>query len=706
MSKIVILDEKTANQIAAGEVIERPSSVVKEMVENSIDAGADQITVEIKNGGISYIRITDNGSGMDGDDAEIAFERHATSKIRKIEDLDGLNTLGFRGEALASIAAVSRLEVSTKTEEAPAGTKILIEGGRILSVSQTGCPKGTSFIVRNLFFNTPARYKFLKKDSTEAGYVSDIVERLALAHPDISFRFIQDNQVKLHTPGNNDVLSTLYSIYGKEVAKNVLPLGYEAEGYAVSGYVGRPEISRGNRNNQSVYLNGRYIKNRVISTAVEEAYKTLLMQNKFPFFVLYINAPLESFDVNVHPQKLEVRFSNEKDVFSAVYHGVKNTLHQYSLIRDFNSPLPDRKPAQKPAETISHEQIKEIDRKDYESFKPAGKPFIDNKEVSPKPVIHFNPFSIGHDEKALPDETSKELDQKNNTLAEDQALSDTEYKTVNSSIKAHDEAEANGRSMDQAANGGAVNENKDLKDVEEIGSKDREKENKAFIYREDILSSKAGNLNEQELPYYETIVPSRDDSIRELCEADIVGQAFDTYILLQNGHTLYIIDQHAAHERIRYENLKKRLETEADYSQVLLEPLIIKLSPGEFDFAMDKREVFNKLGFDMEAFGPGTIIIRSVPDIYDGSFSADDFNEILDRWIRTNTHNSIISDDVLNTMSCKGAIKANKSLSGEEIRSLVETLCRMDNPWTCVHGRPVIIKLDKKDFEKKFKRIV
>ncbi|MCX7774223.1 MAG: DNA mismatch repair endonuclease MutL, partial [Clostridia bacterium] len=338
MGKIVILDEKTANQIAAGEVIERPSSVVKEMVENAIDAGASQITVEIKNGGIAYIRITDNGCGMEGDDVELAFERHATSKIRRIEDLDGLRTMGFRGEALASIASVSHLEVVTKTEAASTGVSLKMEGGRVTGTSSVGCPKGTTFIIRNLFFNTPARYKFLKKDTTEAGYVSDIMERLALAHPGVSFKFIQNNQIQLHTPGNHDLLSVIYSIYGKDISKSVLPIQYEGEGLRISGYIGKPEIARGTRSQQSVFLNGRYIKSRMVTTALEEAYKTILMQNKFPFCVLLLNASPESFDVNVHPQKLEVRFANESMIYSAVYHAVKNSLMATSLVRSFDTP--------------------------------------------------------------------------------------------------------------------------------------------------------------------------------------------------------------------------------------------------------------------------------------------------------------------------------------------------------------------------------
>ncbi|HHY65403.1 MAG TPA: DNA mismatch repair endonuclease MutL, partial [Clostridiaceae bacterium] len=337
MSKIVILDENTASQIAAGEVIERPASVVKELAENSIDAGATQITVEIRNGGISYIRVTDNGSGIEEDDLEFTIERHATSKIRRIEDLDGLATMGFRGEALASIASISRMEITSKTRESSTGSSLKTEGGRIVSLAQAGCPDGTTIIVRDLFYNTPARYKFLKKDSTEASYVSETVERLALAYPGISFRFIQNGQAQLHTPGNHDLLSTIYSVFGKETASSLIPVDYKSDGYSISGFIGRPEIARGNRNSQYMYLNGRYIRNRILSKALEDAYKTRLMQNRFPFCVLMIRTSPLNYDVNVHPQKLEVRFANENAVHSLVYYGCENALMGQSMIRSFGS---------------------------------------------------------------------------------------------------------------------------------------------------------------------------------------------------------------------------------------------------------------------------------------------------------------------------------------------------------------------------------
>jgi len=632
MSKIVILDEKTANQIAAGEVIERPSSVVKEMVENSIDAGATQITVEIRNGGISYIRVTDNGSGIDKDDLELAFERHATSKLRRIEDLDGLSTLGFRGEALASIASVSQLEVTTKTEDAITGTTLKMEGGRVISVNQAGSPKGTTFIVRNLFYNTPARYKFLKKDSTEAGYVYDIIQRLALANPGISFKFIQNNQTQLHTPGNHDLLSVIYSIFGKDTAKSVLPVSYKNEGLLLEGYVGKPEIARGNRNNQSIFLNGRYIKCKVITKALEDAYKTMLMQNKFPFCVLLLKCPTESYDVNVHPQKLEVRFANESAVYSTVYHGVKSTLLKESGIREFEPKT--YKMEEKPDIPIN---IPPMESAVYIKIQPDAFATIQKQPTlfdMPEKVIR-----IETQNQILPDETRE------------QYVNKPQY----------------------------IEKSKIIEEVRAV---------------------------EETEPFEKNGHTTENASVKELLDATIIGQVFDTYILLQSGNNLYIIDQHAAHERIRFETIKQRRAKNENFSQVLLEPIIIKLTAAEYDFVMEKQSAFQSVGFEIEAFGSNTVIIRSVPDFYESGFNSGDFHEILDRWIQTGSDQSDISDEALYMISCKGALKANRALSKEEIRSLIESLCALENPYTCVHGRPVILTMEKKEFEKRFKRIV
>ncbi len=589
--------------------------------------------MEIKNGGISYIRVTDNGNGIEKDDLEFAFERHATSKIRRIEDLDGLSTMGFRGEALASIASVSQLEVTSKTEEATTGTTLKMEGGRVIAVNQAGSPKGTSFIVRNLFYNTPARYKFLKKDTTEAGYISDIIQRLALANPGISFKFIQNNQTQLHTPGNHDLLSVIYSVFGKDIAKSVLPVKYETEGFILEGFIGKAEIARGNRNNQSVFLNGRYIRSKVITKALEDAYKTMLMQNKFPFCVLLLKCSPESYDVNVHPQKLEVRFANENSVYSTIYQGVKGTLLGEPEIREFEPNTDETR--------IKYNVPTNIVPRVFDVI----------KKMPPKDDTPLPKQSTLFD--SLPEKTNQ-------------------------------------------------TENQDYNISDEISQKFEKRPQ----YYADSKTIEEGKVAQETVPFEETKQTTENASMQELLNTSIVGQAFDTYILLQGGNNLYIIDQHAAHERIRYETIKLRRAKNESFSQIILEPIIIKLTANEYDFVMEKQTAFQSLGFEIEAFGSNTVIVRSIPDFFDSSFSISDFNEILDRWIQTGSTQSDISDEALYMISCKGALKANRTLSKEEIHGLVESLCAMENPYTCVHGRPVILTMEKKEFEKRFKRIV
>jgi len=635
MGSIVILDENTANQIAAGEVIERPASVVKELVENSIDAGATAITVEIKNGGISYIRVTDNGCGMESDDVELAFERHATSKIRRIEDLDRLTTMGFRGEALASIAAVSRVEVRTKTASEQAGTLVALEGGKVISVSQTGCSTGTTIIVRDLFYNTPARYKFLKKDSAEAGYVSTMMVRLALAHPGISFKFVNNGQVQHHTPGNRDLISVIYSLFGSETAKAVLPVEHEESGIRISGFVGRPETARGNRNNQFFFINGRTIRNKALTAALEDAYKTLLMQNKFPFCVLHVKISPELYDVNVHPQKLEVRFSNESAVYMAVFHAVKGALSSASLIREVTSP--------------------EYEAQESAAFQ-AAPPEQVSLESQDKPAPKLPP----------PQRLQVPWEPSARTGAKADMVADSRFEAS------------------EAA-----------KPVPELALP---KPGQAQAPLKDLFGT--GEPAEPIEP-----VTERDRGAQVLREAEIIGQVFDTYIILQHGHTMYLVDQHAAHERIRYETLKKRISEGQSFSQVVMEPYIVKLSPEEYDFLFSRMADFEKAGFEIESFGPQTIIIRSVPDI-PGGFALDDFHEILDRWMATAGEKSGISDEAIYMMSCKSAIKANRRMEKDEIKALIDQLLSTENPYTCVHGRPVIISISQRELEKRFKRII
>jgi DNA mismatch repair protein MutL len=745
MSKIIILDEKTANQIAAGEVIERPASVVKEMVENAIDAGATAITVEIRNGGVSYIRVTDNGSGMEGDDVEIAFERHATSKIRRIEDLDGLATMGFRGEALASIAAVSHLEVKTKTADAQHGTLLRIEGGRVVEVGQTGCPDGTTFVVKNLFFNTPARYKFLKKDSTEAGYVTDTMERLALSHPEISFKLVVNGQVQHHTPGNNDLISVIYSIYGKDTAKSLIPVQYYENGMAISGFIGRPEIARGTRNQQSIFINGRFIRSRVISSALEDAYKTILMQHKFPFCVLNLKASPETFDVNVHPQKLEVRFSNDSAIYSHIFHAVKNALTSTSLLREYEDPgaaseLPRGSGGQAapwengrqsggPGSGYGH-SVMNAASSGFNSQKQQGLGVSSQlfpgmraaSDVGSRPgeqgardensrtwgqeVKENGNKSVDQVERIGVDGSGAQLSREDGNRPEQEEWVEGDGFKTGDGIKAG--ADHTGAEMPVSTGNAGMTPHARLKEALELPF--NVTRNQRPIHGEP-LSEPVAETSVQISIGDMTADASESEALKvaagaeRLLQAEIVGQAFDTYIILQQGEDMLLIDQHAAHERIRYETLKDRLKRGEPVSQLLLEPVIINLSSLEMDFVRKKLTDFERIGFELEEFGPATIMLRGVPDISEG-FSQADFHEVLDRWMQSPGETSGISDETLFLISCKGALKANKRLYKEEIIGLIQKLAAMENPYTCVHGRPVIISLSKKELEKRFKRIV
>lgn len=653
MGKVVILDENTANQIAAGEVIERPASVVKEMVENSIDANSTSITVEILNGGIKSIKIADNGDGIEADDAELAFERHATSKIRCIDDLNRISTMGFRGEALASIASVSKVELITKTEKAKTGTRVVVEGGRILYSEPVGAPKGTTFIVRELFYNTPARYKFLKKDSTEAGYIHDIITKIALARPDISMRFINQGKTVIHTPGNHDLLSTIYSLFGKETANAVIPLNLSQNGVKVSGYIGKPEISRGNRSLEMVFVNGRAVQNRMISSAVEEAYKTRLMQKRFPFTVLMLNIPPESVDVNVHPAKLEVRFSDEQLIYRTVYLAVSGALSEASLIQNVESN----------------------DTDDIFSFQETGpKHEAEQIKIEAKPEIRTS----------LPEKFLK-VNEGNRTGYPEKSI------------------------MKEP---GFIERAEKYTDKKEEYPKAEQKVEHKF---ERTIEPKAGitqppDMQKAAVPVKhvpEGFEPKVQDDRERLLNARIIGQAFDSYIILEEGEDVFLIDQHAAHERIRFEKLREQFIHEESYSQGLLSPLMVELTEPEMQKFYELEPYIKKLGFEAEVFGSKTVLVRAIPYITGDGFSARDFRDILGKLSHeVNGVLEIIPEETIYMMACKSAIKANRSMSIMEIKSLVKDLTSTENPYTCVHGRPIIISIGKKELEKKFKRIV
>jgi DNA mismatch repair protein MutL len=668
MGKIIVLDENTSNKIAAGEVIERPASLVKELLENSIDAGATSINIEIKNGGITLIKISDNGSGIDEDDVEIAFERHATSKIRNSDDLDKIATLGFRGEALASIAAVSSVELITRVKGNPHGTLIKIKGGSVKEVSKTGCPVGTTFIVKDLFYNTPARFKFLKKDTTEAGYISDIITRVALSNPHISFKLISNNALLLQTPGNNDLLSVIYSIYGKETSKSVLEINYTDNKVKITGFAGKTEISRSTRAQQSIYVNGRYIKSKIISSAIDEAYKTYLLKNKYAFIILKLEVNPMLIDVNVHPTKMEIRFSEEQEIFRSVFHAINNAFTGKDLTKSILAYKNEDNMFK-----INNEQFPQNYSQQNISFKAiVNEPKIENAFIP-------STFRI-----------KKELNQSQEEAVE---LIKEEKKVYPF------------KSQETMAP-----INSDLKVINLVNNDatPKKQENVAFINTENTENKKDKTENKKDKEdKADTADKENKNAYINFDNTIIIGQMFSTYIMLQKENELILIDQHAAHERIRYEFYKEKFKNNESFSQELLAPTVIELSNQEIKFILEEKEFFNKLGFKYDDFGNNSIILRSVPLFDEGVSIRSAFLEVADSILaKGKLDYKRITDEAIYTIACKSAVKGNKKMSEPEIRNLLKDLSKIENPYTCPHGRPTIIKLSKYELEKMFKRII
>lgn len=607
MSEIALLSQETIDKIAAGEVIERPSSVVKELVENAIDAGATAITVEIKEGGISFIRITDNGCGIEQKEVPLAFLRHSTSKIRSAEDLLCVHSLGFRGEALSSIAAVSRVELITKTAAALTGTRYLIEGSKEISVEEIGAPEGTTFLVRDLFFNTPARRKFLKTAQTEGTYISDMLEKLALSHPDISFKYINNNQTRLHTSGNGNKKDLIYHIYGREIAASLLEVNYEGEFFSLSGYIGKPVINRGNRNYENYFINGRYIKSTILSKAIEDAYKSFLMQHQYPFTVLYFTFPGETLDVNVHPTKMELRFDHNQEIYKALCDEIYAVLSHKELIPEV--PVEEKKSAAKPVH-IYKEPIPE----------PFEKRRINEIRQPQEPKTYIR-------EEVLP---LKPLPPKKEPQKE---------------------------------------------------------ESQKQISLEDVS------------PAFMT------EAARK--KYHIIGQLFQTYWLIEYEDKLYIIDQHAAHEKVLYERTMARLKEKDLTSQAISPPIVLSLDAKEEEMLDKYREEICRLGYEVEPFGGREYMISAVPDNLYHIDMKDLFIEMLDDFSDMSGKQTpeLILEKVA-SMSCKAAVKGNDKLSLAEINALIDELLTLENPFNCPHGRPTIISMSKYEIEKKFKRIV
>ena len=741
MGNIVLLDDNTINKIAAGEVIERPASVVKELMENSIDAGASTIKVEIKNGGISYIRITDNGKGIMPDDMEIAFERHATSKIRKAEDLETVTTMGFRGEALASVAAISKIEMISKTADNEIGYKIEIEGGKVTNKEEAGCPKGTIITIQDLFFNTPVRYKFLKKDFTEAGYIEDVVTRIALIHPEISIQLVSSGKTIIQTPGNNDLKAVVYSIYGKDISDNILEVNYEYEDIKVTGVIGKPVIARSNRSNQLFFVNKRYIKDKTLSSAAEQGFKGLITIGKYGFLILNIEINPKKVDVNVHPAKLEVRFEEENNVFKAVYHAIKNTLLKGDLVADTEKVNDDNLNFEKTMAVnsipVKSEETSQPIKKEERSFAQSlfgrfSKEAKSNKEQNDYKYEENNEFV----DKTIPKENIIAQIYANNKTSENtdkKGLENTDNKdleTANSKPLANELAEnTEDANYELPLEGGVVqkleNINEQIKKLDNLKLENDvtnfdEMYTKTFGTLPSELRKAAEEEKQKEkqeaektmlkiedMKEVENISIFQDKTVQKrLPPYKFIGIAFSTYIILELGTELYILDQHAAHERILYEKVKKNYysETEKD-SQLMLLPDVINLSHKEMDIAKENIDMFRKAGFTLEEFGENTIKLSGVPNVCIDLDTKELFLETLDE-INTvaRTAKQEKEEKFIATVACKAAVKANMALTKEEVDELMKQLLVLPNPFTCPHGRPTAIRMTKTDIEKKFSR--
>lgn len=669
MRKIAVLDKHTIDKIAAGEVVERPSSVVKELVENAIDAGATAVTVEIEDGGKRLIRITDNGSGMEADQVPVAFLSHATSKIEKVEDLENIASLGFRGEALSSIAAVSQVELITKTPSALSGVRYVIEGGAEQSMEEMGAPEGTTFLVRNLFYNTPARSKFLKSDAAEGNYISSLMEQLALSHPEISFKYIQNKQVKLHTSGNYNVKDVIYSVYGRDIARALLEVSYENDFLKIQGYVGKPEISRGTRSFENYYINGRYVKNNIIAKAIEDAYKGFLMQHKFPFVSLHIQMTGNDLDVNVHPRKMEVRFARGPEVYDCIYEAVRNVLTHREMIPKV-SPGPEETAA-KAKTIVERKDIPEpFETKRLTQMQQNIHPVVQKDRLYEElPVYKSNTFTKA--EEAL---FSGNLHKEESSANTTDPIDKQEPKIQESKTQKLKTQEIS----DSAIN---ISSHKTLES--EILKQEQEAPKQLELFEEKLLAPESRSRHR------------------------LIGQLFETYWLVEFDDRFFIIDQHAAHEKVNYERFVKQFKEQETHSQYLSPPLIVSLSLEEEASLSANREFFEKAGFEIEPFGGREYSISAVPaDLY--GFSEEDlFLEMLDNLAGEGEKDALnIFAARLATMACKSAVKGNNKLSFQEADQLIDQLLTLNNPYHCPHGRPTIISMTKTEIEKKFKRII
>lgn len=716
MGNIVLLDDLTINKIAAGEVIERPASVVKELMENSIDAGATTVTAEIKNGGISYIRITDNGKGFLPDDMEIAFERHATSKIRSAKDLEEVKSMGFRGEALASIAAIAHVELTSRTADSEVGYKIVVEGGKIISKEVTGCPRGTTIVVENLFFNTPVRYKFLKKDFTELGYVEDAVTRIALVNPNIAVKLISFGKSIIQTTGNGVLKDTVYSIYGKDIAENIVNVDYQFEDMSVKGCIGKANIAKSNRTNQLFFVNGRYVKDKTLTSAADQAFKGLLPVGKYGFLILNLEIDSHQIDVNVHPAKLEIRFQEENRVFKLVYHAIKE-----SLIQDNYN------------ESKQQEDKKENKEEDIlELIKEGYNTKFDSKELEKqREFIYSNKVDNSDEQISNINEDNADFSSNTGNLIED-IFNDKMNSIGKSNYNNFEDDESKNKNVDNNS------ENSQIDDVvlneksDQDNSSDKKEEPSEESLNEKVIldstfeemyrktfgklpvdnktNSEKNEKKEEKSDFNietaEDVVSFENRNLFNKVKYKYIGIAFSSYVIVEIEKELYIIDQRSANERIMYEKLKKNYysDTQKD-AQMMLLPDIINLTHKEMDIAKDNMLLFKKAGFEVEEFGENTVKLTGVPTVCLDLDTKELFLECLNE-INTvaRTAKKEIEEKFIATVACKVATKFKLALTFEEVDNLMQKLLILENPFVNPNGKSIAIKLSQADIEKKFSK--
>ena len=687
MNEIILLSQDTIDKIAAGEVVERPASVVKELVENAVDAGANAVTVEIRDGGTSLVRITDNGCGIPKEQVRIAYMQHATSKIRKVEDLLTSDTLGFRGEALSSIAAVSQVEMITKTAGSLTGVRYVIEGGVEKSLEEIGAPEGTTFLVHNLFYNTPARKKFLKSASSEAGYVSDLLERMALSHPNISFKFISNRDTKLHTSGNCNLKDIIYSIYGRDIAANLVTAEADYGNIRIRGFIGKPVISRGNRNYENYFVNGRYVKSTIIARAIEDAYKAFMMSHRYPFTVLQIEVNTEEVDVNVHPQKLEVRFANQQEIYEKVLQTVKEALLGKELIPEFTIDGPkkaaeEKRPDGRPSGSMSTGRTGSVSQ----GSTAANAPDTDKKARYPEPFEKIRSQLIA--EANSPYEIKYPQRDRRSGL----------MKPVTGSIVS---------AGDDTSQKIPVSEKAPMPEKVPVPEKLSMPENnvQTQALARDIARRKKEEADRRDvqMELFSDKLLTEESRARH----KLIGQVFDTYWIVEFEEKMYIIDQHAAHEKVMYERFMKQYREKRQTSQMITPPVIVTLSLQEETLLKRHLPEFRAVGFEIEPFGGREYAISAVPDNLYGLASRELFLEILDGLsdVSGQASDQIVLEKIA-SMSCKAAVKGNSHLSTAEADALISELLTLENPYNCPHGRPTIITMTKYEMEKKFKRVL